>query len=243
VLASLRWAAALSSAKKEHAFMRGVLQSVALCIAMLTPFVTTVGCADTTCVYGYYGGYCYNYGYYYDSLVSGLSYESSGQAGVQTGVTGEETEPGPGSFRYVEGDTVSFSLGGTVLGESQAQERITPFDLAGIEEEAIGGCNVDGTLPDDGDAFRIVHNLAVLLQTLDADGVPTNGIDINSDLADLFDDVSIEVDQPWATFQTDTALQEVLEAAKSLDLLPDNRVLRDRVEALRALYQGIDLCP
>jgi hypothetical protein len=223
--------------------MRNVLNWIALCIGVLAPFVTNVGCAGTTCVYGYYGGYCYNYGYYYDSLVSGLSYESNGKAGVQTGVTGEESEGGPGSFRYVEGDTVSFSLGDTVLGDSEAQERVTPFDLAGLDKEAVGGCEVEGPLPDGDGPFRIVVNLAVLLQSLDTDGDPANGIDISSDLAGLFDGVEIDVSQAWEAFQSDAGLQAVLEEAKTRGLLPDTRVLRDRVDALRALYQGIGLCP
>jgi len=223
--------------------MRDVLKWASLCLAMLAPSVTTVGCASGTCVYGYYGGYCYSYGYYYDSLVSGLKYESSGKAGVQTGVTGEESDPGPGSFRYVEGDTVSFSLGDTILGESQAQERVTPFDLAGIEAEAVGGCEVDGSLPDNDAAFRRVSHLAVLLQSLDTDGDPANGIDIGSGVAGLFDGVDIDLSQAWEAFEEDTDLRAVLDEAKSLDLLPETRVLRDRADALRALYQGIGLCP
>ncbi|MFZ1863847.1 MAG: hypothetical protein WAU39_06455 [Polyangiales bacterium] len=226
--------------------MRSVLQRVALGAAMLIPSVATVACT-TTCVYGYYGGYCYNYGYYYDSLVSGLKYESSGKAGVQTGVTGEvtgeETEPGPGSFRYVDGDTVSFSLGDTMLGETQAKDRITPFDLAGFDENAVGGCDVDVTLLPDSNAFRVVSNLAVLLQSLDTDENLTNGIDISPDVAGLFDGVDIDLSQAWEAFQANTELQAVLDEAKSRDLLPNTRVVRDRVEALRELYQGTGLCP
>ena len=222
--------------------MISVLQRVALCLAVLIPSVAAIGCT-TTCVYGYYGGYCYNYGYYYDSLVSGLNYESSGKAGVQTGVTGEEADPGPGSFRYVEGDTVSFSLGDTILGESQAQERITPFDLAGFDEKPVRTALCDGALLDDDSAFRVVSNLAVLLQSLDTDGDPTNGIDISRDVAGLFDGVEIDLSQAWEAFQADTDLQAVLDEAKSRNLLPSTRAVRDRLDALRALYQGTDLCP
>ena len=114
------------------------------------------GCPDAV--------YCNNgvcHGYYYDSLVSGLSYESRGEEGVtHAGVTGEADDPG--RFSYAEGDTVSFSLGDLSLGQSVAKDRVTPFDLAGLEEEAVGGCEVDGALPDDADTFRKVVNLAVL---------------------------------------------------------------------------------
>jgi len=222
--------------------MSDILKWVSLCVAILTPSVMNVGCT-TRCVDGYYNNYCYTYGYYYDSVVSGLSYESSGKAGVQTGVTGEESDGGPGSFRYVDGDTVSFSLGGTVLGESQAQERITPFDLAGFDHEALDGCEVVGNLPDEDRAFRIVSNLAVLLQSLDTDGDDTNGIDIDPAVAALFDGMDIDLSQAWEAFQADGDLQAVLDEAKTLELLPATRVLRDRIDALRALYHGTGLCP
>ncbi|MGD8317308.1 MAG: hypothetical protein PVH21_04700 [Myxococcales bacterium] len=222
--------------------MRDVLKWVALCMGILTASAVAIGCS-TTCVYGYYGGVCYNYGYYYDSLVSGLSYESSGEAGVQTGVTGEDAEGGPGSFRFIDGDTVSFSLGDTVLGESDAKDRITPFDLAGLDEEAIGGCDVSSSLPDGDRAFRVVANLAALLQSLDTDGDPANGIDISSDVSVLFDGVDIDLSQTWEEFQANADLQAVLEEANNRQLFPDTRTLHDRIDALRALYQGIDLCP
>lgn len=222
--------------------MKSILQQTALYLALLAPSVAMFGCA-TECVYGYYGSYCYSYGYYYDSLVSGLNYTSTGVAGEQTGMTGEDDEGGPGSFRYVEGDTVSFSLGDTVLGESDAGERLTPFDLAGFEENAVGGCDLAGALPEDDDAFRVVINLAILLQTLDADGDHTNGIDISSEVEGLFDGVELDLSQAAEAFQADTDLQTLLDQAKSQALLPETRALRDKIDALRALYEGTGLCP
>lgn len=214
-----------------------------LMISLLGVPVGVAGCAEGVyCV----DGVCY-YGYYYDSLVSGLTYEAQGSEGgaVQTGVTGEDNDAG--RFRYQVGDSVTFSLGDTVLGQSPAltatdnTARVTPFDLAGVAEEIVGGCAVDGTLPDD--AFRIVHNIAVLLQTFDDDGDPTNGIDISSDVAALFDGVSISFDQAWEDFQADSDLQGVLEAANTQQLFTDTRELVAREDALRALYEGLGLCP
>lgn len=185
-------------------------------------------------------------GYYYDSLVSGVAYEARNEEGpTRTGTTGEGNDPG--RFQYLFGETISFSLGDTVLGEARAedrlpQDRLTPFDLAGVTEEPVGGCEVDeDQLP--GDDFRIVHNLAVLLQTFDGDGDPTAEIEISGDVAALFDGVSIDVDQAWEDFQADTALLGVLQAANDGGLFSDTRTLREREDALRALYQGIGLCP
>jgi hypothetical protein len=155
-------------------------------------------------------------------------------------VTGEGDDPG--RFRFLSGQRIAFSLGDTDLGESDAKAQLTPFDLAGVLEEAVGGCEVDGTLPEDD--FRIVHNLAVLLQTMDADGDPTAGIEISSEVADLFDGVSIDVDQAWADFKEDGDLLGVLQSANDQGLFPDTRTLREREDALKALYKGIPgLCP
>lgn len=199
------------------------------------------GC-NTTCVSGYYNSVCYTSGYYYDSLVSGIDYETRvGDEVIATGVTGDNGDPG--LFLFVEGATVSFSLGGTDLGQTAAKERVTLFDVAGVTERAIGGCDVSASLPDDGSAFRIVHNVAALVQTLDTDGDPTGTIDISPDVAALFENVSIDFDQPWETFRADTDLQDLLVAANDRELFPAVRELRERADALRALYQGIGLCP
>jgi hypothetical protein len=191
--------------------------------------VTAIGCEEDC-----YDGYCRR-GYYYDSLVSGVAYASrNAEVPTKTGVTGVTGEDGdPGAFGYANGDSVSFSLGATNLGETVASARVTPFDLAGVTEEPVGGCEVDEDLLPEDD-FRIVQNLAVLLQTLDTDGDPTAGIEISAEVAALFNEVTVDMDQSWEAFQADTGLQSVLTAA---DL-----TLRTRKEALEALYQGIGLC-
>ena len=208
----------------------------ALLLCALSPALMVTGCPDAV--------YCNNgvcHGYYYDSLVSGLNYESRSEDGVtHTGVTGEDDDPG--RFSYSEGDTVSFSLGDISLGQIVAKERVTPFDLVGIEERAIGGCEVDGVLPEDTDAFRRVVNLAVLFQTLDTNGDHTDGIEIRSEVAALFEGSSFELDQPRTTFQVDTELRAVLDEANSRDLFSETRALVQPEDALRALYLGLGLC-
>ena len=208
----------------------------ALLLCALSPALMVTGCPDAV--------YCNNgvcHGYYYDSLVSGLNYESRSEDGVtHTGVTGEDGDPG--RFSYAEGDTVSFSLGDISLGQIVAKERVTPFDLVGIEERAIGGCEVDGVLPEDTDAFRRVVNLAVLFQTLDTNGDHTDGIEIRSEVAALFEGSSFELDQPRTTFQVDTELRAVLDEANSRDLFSETRALVQPEDALRALYLGLGLC-
>ena len=217
-------------------------QEINLLLCVLGASLVLVACAETECVETDAGGVCvtedYDDGYYYDNLVTGLSYENRNAAGdvMRTAVTGEGDDPG--RFRFLEGQTIAFSLGDTDLGESAAKKKVTPFDVARVAEAPVGGCAVGETLPED--EFRIVHNLAVLLQTMDTDGDPANNIDISAEVAALFENVSIERDQPWEAFQTD--LQVVLDEANIQNLFSEERAMRTREEALSALYEGIGIC-
>lgn len=222
--------------------MKTLSTTLSILLCALGVSAALQGC-NTTCVSGYYyGTVCYSTGYYYDSLVSGIDYETSldGEV-IRTGVTGDDDDPG--RFLFIEGATVSFSLGGVSLGETNARERVTPFDLAGVAEEAVGGCDVSGELPDDTSAFRRVANLAVLLQTLDIDGDDTNGIEIRPEVAALFERLTLDVDQASASFEADGAILGLLDQANAENLFSGDRALVPRADALRALYRGIGLCP
>jgi hypothetical protein len=86
-----------------------------------------------------------------DAAVQGVSYRTS--SGV-TGVTDAQ-----GRYNYNPGDTVAFTLGGLTLGNVTATGIISPIQLAA------------------GDSNKL-SNLLVLLQSLDSDGNPNNGIAI-----------------------------------------------------------------
>ncbi len=93
-------------------------------------------------------------GKFIDSEVQGLEYNcTSGMSGI-TNIKGE--------FTCKVGDTISFSINGFIIGSVIAQTTITPRTLYSDEIAII--------------------NLAQLLQTLDSDDNPDNGItiDINS---------------------------------------------------------------
>lgn len=95
-------------------------------------------------------------GRFVDSAVRGLDYNcSSGTNGV-TNADGE--------FTCQKGDDVVFGIGGYSIGSCQATVTVTPYDLK----------------PDDETAAL---NIAQLLQTLDSDGDPSNGITIDADSA------------------------------------------------------------
>jgi len=95
-------------------------------------------------------------GVFVDSAVEGLSYETS------SGVKG--TTDAQGHFKYNEGDTVTFKIGGVTLGSGKATGTVTPAGIAGGE---------------DSNKFT---NLLVLLQSLDTDGDPSNGITLPASL-------------------------------------------------------------
>ncbi|MFT5661092.1 MAG: hypothetical protein ACI9TV_001738 [Sulfurimonas sp.] len=116
-------------------------------------------------------------GVFVDAAVAGLNYTcSSGNSGTTNSL---------GEFTCSIGDTVSFSLGGTYLGEVPATAIVTPSVLFSGNPAAS-------------------LNFAQLLQTLDSDGDPSNGIEIDEEqLASLG---TIDFTSP--TFDED--IQEVL---------------------------------
>jgi hypothetical protein len=94
-------------------------------------------------------------GYFIDSAVAGLEYTS----GSTTGITGAD-----GSFQYEEGKPVTFKIGSMNLGSVTVKSnRIFPVDLVS------GAADETDTK---------VSLMAQILQTLDSDGNPSNGITI-----------------------------------------------------------------
>ena len=86
-----------------------------------------------------------------DGMIQGLAYETS------SGLTGYTRSDG--TFDYLEGDTVSFSIGNVILGE---------LDTANMQDDKIFLQDLAGTdRTDVNDEY--VENMAVLLQSLDSD--------------------------------------------------------------------------
>lgn len=97
-------------------------------------------------------------GQFIDSAVSGLKYSCS------SGLTGETDISG--NFTCEENDTATFYLGEYVIGSSAAKSIVTPYDLFPDNEVAA-------------------INVARLLQSLDLDGDPSDGIAIPQDFSAL----------------------------------------------------------
>ena len=90
-----------------------------------------------------------------DSPVEGLSYDC--QSSGTTGTTNSE-----GIFHYVAGDTCTFKVGDIVLGSTQISGTTTPRKLTTVEPN--------------------LTNILRLLQTLDSDENPSNGITLPTGL-------------------------------------------------------------
>ena len=122
--------------------------------------------------------------------VAGVFYETA----TQQGMTGLD-----GSFQYMPGETVRFWIGDTVIGAVTGRERLTPFELAG--SPVLTGLDIPPAIGDEEHPFQAVINIAVLLQSLDHDASPANGIVIRQGVADLLRGVRLDLHKHWSTFQ------------------------------------------
>ena len=128
------------------------------------------------------------FGRFVDSPVQGLYYETETQAGV----TNEK-----GTFTYMPDERISFYIGDVELGSSKAKPLMTPVHLvAGAEDET----------------HPTVTNLAVLIQSLDEDDLPDNGITIPSVVRDLFLHRSIDFNLSYSKFQNQTDIIKIFNA-------------------------------
>lgn len=103
-------------------------------------------------------------GVFIDSAVIGIGYRTE----TLSGVTDED-----GQYEYVEGETVTFFIGDLEFAPVDATGVVTPLDIAQTDD-----------LED-----AAVINMARLLQTLDADGNPDNGITITQTAIDTAEPV------------------------------------------------------
>ena len=131
-------------------------------------------------------------GTFIDSAVEGLHYETATQSGV-TDMNG--------TFYYMQGETIRFYMGDVMLGEAPADEYLTPVDLVpGAEDEMD---------------FRVT-NICRLLQTLDEDGDPKNGIYLSAQIDQMMVGRDISFDMPIDDFEADEAVAMLMDALDTL---------------------------
>ena len=109
-------------------------------------------------------------GVFVDDIVEGIEYVTA----TQSGVTNEK-----GEFKYLDGETVTFKVGGTTLGTSAAKSLVTPIDL----DSTASTSNITSK----------VTNMAQLLQSLDEDLDPNNGIRISAATRTALKDTNVSL--------------------------------------------------
>ncbi|MCX7981715.1 MAG: hypothetical protein N2572_02245 [Syntrophales bacterium] len=127
-------------------------------------------------------------GIFVDAPVEGLDYTTT------SGITGRTDANG--GFFYDPGDTVNFKIGNLNLGSAKGAAQITPVDI------------ISGATAND----QRVVNMLVLLQTLDEDGNPNNGIKINTATRNVIsaNASNINFNQTPNSFQGDTKIATLL---------------------------------
>ena len=140
----------------------------------------------------------------HDSAIAGLAYSTAGGA--------KGTTDAKGGFQHMPTDTVTFSVGGTTLGSAEAADKVA---LTALDADKI---------------TQKVVNMARLLQTLDTDGDPDNGIEIAAAVNTALATTSFDLAATDAA--ADTALNGILATLGQAGL---TRAARPRGVALEHL--------
>ncbi|GAB0057809.1 hypothetical protein SIID45300_02141 [Candidatus Magnetaquicoccaceae bacterium FCR-1] len=145
-------------------------------------------------------------GVFLDSPVGGVTYT----AGNVTGITTSS-----GGYAYKPGDIVVFRIGDIVLGSSQGQNYVTPVDLAPAKSS------------------NAIVNILRLLQTLDSDGNPNNGIQISEQAQEAAKGVTVDINASIEEFGSNNQLISLVSNPDLFDPgLPPKEGLLSAVEAM-----------
>jgi hypothetical protein len=150
-----------------------------------------------------------------DSAVEGVSYSTATQSGT-TNANGE--------FNYMDGETVTFSIGAVELPPVTAGGVVTPVTLAGATDISDPQAT----------------NIAILLQSLDDNGDPSDGITIPATTIDVAT-TAVDFNQATADFITDTTVATLISDTGST--LVDETTAQNHVNTtladLEAGVQGV----
>jgi hypothetical protein len=133
-------------------------------------------------------------GRFIDAAVSGIRYATATQSRFTSAL---------GEFVYVPGETVTFSIGDLTLPPVAAKSILTPLDLANTDD------------PSD----QRVVNMLVLLQSLDEDNNPSNGIKITEQAHQVSKRV-LDFNVAPAAFSAHTDLASLVQSAAGMQRAP-----------------------
>ena len=134
-------------------------------------------------------------GRFLDGPVTGLQYDSPSW----TGITGAN-----GIFLYQDGEIATFSIGNVRLGTSWAKEIITPIDLVAGAENTTN---------------PVVINISQLLQSLDLDGDPGNGILITEAMSEILQGFVVDFTDP--DFEDNPDVQRMFDKLNEMEIYPE----------------------
>ncbi|NNE18678.1 MAG: hypothetical protein HKN10_09390 [Myxococcales bacterium] len=164
------------------------------------------------------------------SPVAGVHYQTE----THEGLTDEQ-----GRFFYEPGEDVSFRVGSTHLGEAPAQPLFTPFELVPEAEIVTGTGPIERALEEP--AFQRVLNWEMLVESLDVDGDPSNGIEISAAVSELLEEVELELDVHPKELARSFALRKVLADAR--EAFGETRAVVSADRAASNLYAGLEIDP
>lgn len=139
-------------------------------------------------------GSTYLTGVFLDSPVAGINYRTGSGSG-KTNANGE--------FTYVAGETITFSIGNVDLPSALASATVTPLNLANTTDPN----------------HQVVSNILVLLQSIDNDGNPVNGIQI-SNTAHSAATSAIDFNTAHAVFRTNSLVTSLIASSGSVNTTP-----------------------
>ena len=177
-------------------------------------------------------------GYFTDSAVEGLTYTTDTQSGV-TDLNG--------AFTYQAGETVVFSIGDFVLGESAAATpKMTPLNLipdaflptTRNELSPLLRNKISNTA--EVIAFRKLSNMLTFLQALDYDKDASNGITISDGMGIVLEGVSIDFSAELTEFKKTIPLRRVMSAAVTQNLISSG-FIKEPGQALNHFYQAQEI--
>jgi len=147
-------------------------------------------------------------GQFIDSVVSGLRFETPTTSGITDSL---------GKFSYLNGETIRFFVGDIFIGEAKGQVIITPIELVvGATDET----NIQ------------VQNIVMFLQSIDNDGIESNGINITSLTSDAALGQSVNFTLAAGIFETNGAIQILIS-----NLTGANGVSRAMIPRAQAVTQ------
>ena len=177
-------------------------------------------------------------GHFTDSAVEGLTYTTETQSGIT-----DET----GAFSYKAGETVSFSIGDVVIGETvSAKAEMTPVDLlvgAFLPTTKAELTSLTGWFNRDKPEvirFNELGNILVFLQSLDEDKDASNGITVRDGMAAILEGVSIDFSAYSSTFRNAAVLKTVMSEAVTQGLMSSNDIKSPR-NAFNHFYEAQEI--